>query len=406
MRYSIFPLAVLVIALNGACTKDDSIISSKSAYPLASLDLPGTYFNYANPVLPDHLTTNAFPMQLAFQNSAISFDNTPKDIPTTNEGATLGRVLFYDTKLSANGTRSCASCHAPEHGFSDPNVFSVGFEGGLTGRHSMGIANASFYASGKFFWDERAETLEDQVLMPFQDPVEMGLTLEELESIVREQEYYPTLFDDAFGDEIVTSDRIAKALAQFVRSMVSYRSNYDLARAEVNSPLVNFPAFSPLENLGKSLFFQPIAASNGAMVTCASCHVSEAFIGHAPIGPNSMTNASNIGLDANSTVDPGVFGANANPADLGKFKVPSLKNIGARPPYMHDGRFATLEEVVQHYNTGIQDHPNLSAALRDPNGNPVRLNLNQMEVNALVAFLNTLTDDAMTNDEKFSDPFR
>lgn len=220
--------------------------------------------------MPNHYITNGFPSQFQFQFAAVESDNTPIDNPITDAGATLGRVLFYDKKLSANGTISCASCHQAEHGFSDPNVLSEGFEGGHTRRHSMGIVNARFYQTGKFFWDERAGTLEDQVLMPFQDEVEMGLTLSELVQIVTDQVYYPTLFQDTFGDETITSDRISKALAQFVRSLVSTTSKYDEGRSLVNSPLVDFPNFTQEENLGKQLF----NSQNLIAPSCNACHLS------------------------------------------------------------------------------------------------------------------------------------
>jgi len=148
-----------------ACSKDD-IDNGVPTDPFAELNLPDVPFNYANIELPEYYTSSAFPTQFQFQ-AVTEYDNTPADNPITNAGATLGRVLFYDKKLSANGTISCASCHKAEHGFSDPDVFSEGFDGELTRRHSMGIVNARFYAGGQFFWDERAETLEDQVLMPW-----------------------------------------------------------------------------------------------------------------------------------------------------------------------------------------------------------------------------------------------
>ncbi len=267
----------------------------------------------------------------------------------------------------------------------------------------MGIVNAKFYYSGKFFWDERAATLEDQVLMPFQDPVEMGLTLDRLTQIVRSQSYYPPLFENAFGDASITTDRISKALAQFIRSLVSATSKYDMARSEVQSPIIDFPGFTQQENEGKRLFFLPIQTTSGSMVNCAGCHVSEAFVGPIPNGPFGTTTSTNNGLDAISTTD---LGATNNTNDIGKFKTPSLKNIAIRPPYMHDGRFATLEEVLNHYSTGIQNHPNLSAPLLNSNGNPIQLNLSQTEKDAIIAFLHTLTDYEMLADEKYSDPFQ
>lgn len=403
-RFAAIIISGLVLFV-ASCSKEDLLPIENPSNNFSNLNLPDVYFNYANISLPAHLTMNSFPAQIPFQYAAIAFDNTPNNNPITDAGATLGRVLFYDTKLSANGTIACASCHQQSHGFSDPKILSEGCDGGETGRHSMGIANARFYYSGKFFWDERAQTLEEQVLMPFQDPVEMGLTLARLDSIVTAQDYYAPLFEDAFGDPNITTERISRALAQFIRSMVSTTSPYDMARAEVNSPMVDFPAFSEQENLGKRLFFQPIPTTSGGRVNCSSCHATEAFVGALPNGNLGPSGATNNGLDANPNIDPGVFGATSIPNDLGRFKVPSLKNIATRPPYMHDGRFSTLEEVIQHYRNGIQDHPNLAAPLRDPNGNPVRLVLSQNDVNALVAFLETLTDEQMMSDEKFSNPF-
>jgi len=260
-----FGIIIISVFTFWACTKDNPTPDPPvgPSDPFAELNLPAQSFNYANIDLPAHYTTNGFPAQFNFQYAPTEYDNTPADNVTTDAGATLGRVLFYDKKLSGNGTIACASCHQQEHGFSDPEILSEGFEGGRTGRHSMGLANARFYAGGKFFWDERAATLEEQVLMPFQDEVEMGLTLTELEQIVNNQAYYPPLFQDAFGDEAISSDRISKALAQFIRSMVSTTSKYDQARSEVQSPIVDFPSFTSQENQGKRLFYLPQELTNG-----------------------------------------------------------------------------------------------------------------------------------------------
>lgn len=391
-----------------SCSKDENYeeIITVNELSSAELNLPTNHFNYANIEFPNYYINNNFPQQMRFQKAAIEFDNTPLDNPITDAGATLGRVLFYDKKLSNNSTISCASCHQQENGFSDKNVLSVGFEGGHTRRHSMGLANARFYSTGKFFWDERANSLEDQVLMPFQDDVEMGLTLEQLVNIVQEQQYYPTLFRDAFGDESINSDRISKALAQFIRSIVSITSRYDIARTEVDSPLDDFPSFTDEENIGKHLFFNPIRAINGGSINCSGCHASEAFVSQANTnGVLGSTLSSNNGLDGSSLNDFGVNETTNNPNDIGKFKAPSLKNIGVRPPYMHDGRFSTLEAVIEHYNSGIQAHSNLATSLIGSDGNPVRLGLTEDQKNSLVAFLHTLSDNQMLNDEKYSNPF-
>ncbi len=404
VRYiTVFSILTLFLM---SCSSDDSADSGTPVDPLEGLNLPATPFNYSDISLPAHYTTNAFPPQAQFQHAAIELDNTPSDNPITDEGATLGRVLFYDKKLSANGTISCASCHQAAHGFSDPEVKSIGFAGGHTRRHSMGLVNARYYASGKFFWDERAATLEDQVLMPFQDEVEMGLSLQELVQIIENQAYYPVLFEEAFGDASISSERVARALAQFVRSMISTSAPYDMARSQVPNPMVDFPAFTDEENEGKNLFYQPIPASNGGTFHCAGCHISEAFVGPIPNGPMATTTATNNGLDAVSTDDLGIFETTQNPNDVGKFKAPSLRNIAIRPPYMHDGRFATLGEVLDHYSTGIQDHVNLANPLRGDDGNPIQINLSQAQKDALIAFLQTLTDTEMLTDEKYSDPFQ
>jgi len=357
------------------------------------LNLPNTPFDYSNLNLPNHFITDSDGESLP--TSVNGTDNTPSDNLITDDGATLGRVLFYDKKLSANGTVSCASCHKQDKGFSDDEVLSIGFDGGLTGRHSMTLINARFYQRGRFFWDERATTLEEQVLMPFQDPVEMGMTLDQVVSTVQSQSYYPELFENAFGSKDINADRISKALAQFVRSIVSYSSKYDEGRNLSSSPGANFPNFTAEENLGKNIFFKTIPSGGGA---CFGCHTTEAFISANP-GPQ------NNGLDESSSDDLGAGEVFENPIFIGRFKTTSLRNIELTAPYMHDGRFETLEEVVEHYNSGIKKHPTLAPALTDESGNPVKLNLTETEKSALVAFLKTLTDKSIETEEKWSDPF-
>lgn len=347
-----------------------------SADTLGVPSLPQTSFNYANISLPAHFTIN----NPDFGNIS-GLDNTPNDNQITNAGATLGRVLFYDKRLSANDTTACASCHLQENGFSDPRTLSVGFDGGLTGRHSMSLANAAYYERGRFFWDERADTLEEQVLLPIQDSVEMGMDLDDLEVKLTATSFYPDLFEDAFGTPTVTSDRISLALAQFVRSMVSFESKFDEGFDDDGDFSPN-GVFTQEEELGRQLFF-----SNNNGPNCDSCHETAAMILDQP---------RNNGLDANTNADQGTGG--------GRFKSPSLRNIAVTAPYMHDGRFDTLAEVVEHYNSGVQDHPQLANQLQQ-NGQPERLNLSQAEMDALVAFMETLTDESFLTDPKFSDPF-
>ncbi|WP_284721516.1 cytochrome-c peroxidase [Polyangium sorediatum] len=358
------------------------------------LDLPATPYNYAAIELPAH-----------FQGPlAQDQDNTPANNPITNDGATLGRVLFYDTALSKNGAVACASCHKQKDAFSDTARLSLGFEGGETGRNSMSVVDARFYRNGRFFWDERAATLEDQVLRPIQDPVEMGLTLDELVTNVSAQTYYPKLFEQAFGDPTITSDRISRALAQFVRSIVSYRSRFDEGIEAVGGDIqANFPTFTPEENAGKALFLGPAGG-------CAACHLDEG----PPHPPPRRNNAffyiaipTNNGLDATTDGDDNGLGEiTGNPQDNGRFKSPSLRNVALTGPYMHDGRFETLDQVVEHYNAGVKPHPNLDPRLRiQGSTEPRKLNLTPDQKASLVAFLKTLTDEKLLADPMYADPF-
>lgn len=356
---------------------DNDEIADDLANDSSILTLPDSPFNYANILLPEFF----------LNNDVRNEDNTPNNNEITDNGATLGRVLFYDKNLSLNNTVSCASCHIQQNGFSDPNALSTGFNGELTSRNSMGLANARFYENGRFFWDESAETLEDQTLVPIQDLVEMGLTLAELEAKLAEQTYYAALFTNAFGDENITSNRVALALSQFIRSMVSYESKFDEGLAQAQDIKDNFPNFTISENRGKQLFM-----SN--QTRCFDCHATNVFVGD---------DARNNGLDATIT-DLGVGGITGNNNELGEFKVPSLRNIALTAPYMHDGRFETLAEVIEHYNSGVQDNPNLDNRLTQGN-NVRRLNLSDTDKQALVDFLNTLTDNEFVNDEKYANPF-
>ncbi len=341
-----------------------------------ALNLPATTANYANPVLPAHLLTQQIRSQ----------DNTPANNATTNSGATLGRVLFYDKRLSANNTVSCSSCHQAAHGFSDPNQFSTGFAGGHTDRNSMGLTNARYYLRQNFFWDERAATLEEQVLQPIQNTTEMVLTLTELVSKIQAEPYYTTLFTSAFGNNTITTDRISKALAQFVRSIVSGSSKYD------QGVPTGFSNFTASENRGRGLF---------GTAGCAACHGTDNFV------PGNLI--FNNGLE-NPYIDKGLGAVTGLTSDEGFFKVPSLRNIELTGPYMHDGRFATLEQVVDFYSTGVVNHPNLSPQLKNPGGpgagQPRRPNFTAQQKIDLVAFMKTLTDTSVTTDPKFQDPFR
>ncbi|MDZ4809825.1 MAG: cytochrome c peroxidase [Bacteroidota bacterium] len=368
-----------------ACNKSEDDTTPTPVDPVAAvLNLPATPFNYANIIQPAYLSSPPIQAQI----------NTPAGNAITDNGATLGRVLFYDKSLSINNTIACASCHKQANGFSDPVAKSVGFNGGLTGRNSMSLIDAKYYPNGRFFWDQRATTLEDQVLIPVQDLVEMGMTLPQLEAKLKTLAYYPSLFTKAFGDANITSTRISLALSQFVRSIVSFQSKYDAGRgtyAPVPGPAPTdlFPNFTAQENRGKEIFLSPIGG-------CAPCHGSEKFT-----APQEKNNGLDLG-----TMDRG-FGAVVNNTNLdANFKVTTLRNVGLTAPYMHDGRFATLEHVVEHYSTGVKNHPNLLPQLRLPGGQPRLINLSPQDKAALVAFLKTLTDATVSTDVKYSNPFK
>ena len=357
------------------------------------------------PQRPDDYTSIRLPKHVAATDFAQGDNSTEQNV-LTNAGAELGRVLFYDTQLSRNNTVSCAACHEQRAGFSDPKPFSVGFAGGRTGRNSMGLANLRYTnfkgARPGFFWDERAATLEAQVLMPIQDRIEMGMELGELEAKLQKLPYYPPYFAAAFGSPVVTSDRIAKAVSQFLRSMVALNAKFDRAADAAGGDYsAAFEKFTEQENLGKSLFIDGIGGV--AELGCAHCHIPPTF---------SMPKAFNNGLDLKSK-DQGLGALRRptndpfTPSNDGKFKAPSLRNIVLTAPYMHDGRFKTLEEVVEHYSRSVHRHENLGLAFGDQQGDRATtgFQLTDEQKAALVAFMKTLTDESLISSQMFSDPF-
>src|SRR5262245_47870837 len=290
----------------------------------STLTLPATPYHYANVGLPAHFT-----------QSGQNHDNTPLDNPLTDDGATLGRVLFYDKRLSANNTTSCASCHVQAHAFADPKRVSRGFHGATTDRRAMPLVNLRYYQRARFFWDERAGNLEEMVLQPIQSRIEMGQDLKMVAGTLARDAAYPPLFTRAFGDREITEERMGKALAQFVRSIVSYRSRYDQGRAHVESAQADFENFTRQENRGKALFLR----------NCGNCHMKD---GNEHFFVPTPANTGLRGKEA--TADGGVGDVTLRPADLGSFKSPSLRNVEVTAPYAHDGRFATLDALIDHYS--------------------------------------------------------
>lgn len=368
-----------VLALLAIGWGSSSLARSRQGTPASpartrALRLPATPYRYAGISLPVHFTTP----------DANRFDNTPADNPLTDEGATLGRALFYDTRLSANDTVSCGSCHAQARAFDDPERFSRGFKGGRTDRHAMNLVNLRYHPRARFFWDERGGNLEAMVLLPVENTLEMGQDPAKLPALLADDRQYPALFRAAFGDPRITTERIAQALAQFVRSLVSYQARYDDGLAAASAAGDDFANFTLQENRGKALFRR----------NCAICHLPDQNAHFV------MTAPANTGLDEDArSSDGGVGDITLNAAELGLFKSPSLRNVEVTAPYMHDGRFATLEAVIDHYSRGGASHPNRDVRMQ-------RLNFTDSEKAALVAFLNTLTDRTFLEDPKFSDPFQ
>lgn len=334
-----------------------------------SLELPTEHYDYEN-------TTP--------ENFFVFNDNTPIDNPISNAGATLGRVLFYDGALSFNNSVSCATCHKQELAFSDDKKGSVGFEGLITPRNTPPIMNMRF--SNSFFWDMRTVDLETQVLQPVENHLEMGL--EDMDMLVQKlsaTDYYPPLFMDAFGTKIISKENVSKALAQFIRSMTSFDSKMDKQLVQ------GAQVFSESEIEGMNLFLS---------VGCNNCHrvIPFDFFGGGYNGTGD--DLANIGLDLDY---------DDNGMENGRFKVPSLRNIRHTGPYMHDGRFSTIEEVIEHYNSGVQFHENLDARLlvsnQDGSLAPKSLNLTANDKDVLISFLETLEDQSIMTDEKYSDPF-
>lgn len=383
VKHQFYRLAIVTLILTtGPLIKSAGAAELPTQYQTPKL--PARPFDYKITALPDHL------------KGPLTGDNFAgaQISPRYNHLVTLGRVLFYDKALSRNNLVSCSSCHKQDNGFDDNSRFSIGFTGKITARNSMGLTNAAFSHNGRYFWDERAISLEAQVMMPIFDPVEMGLNKTDLLTRIRQKPYYLDLFKQAFGDRIISEQKVATALAGFLRALVSFNTFYDKARVAVSSPEETFPAFSSQQNLGKYIFFTP-ADSGGA--GCISCHTTENFI--------SLPAGANNGLNIITVDDQGTGEKNANADDLGKFRPPSLRNIAIRAPYMHDGRFETLAQVIDHYSTAIKPHPNLGGALKDETGNPRRFNFTGAEKKALVAFLQTLNDPQIRYHEKYSDPF-
>jgi len=313
----------------------------------------------------------------------------PADNTLTIAGVQLGRMLFYEPLLSKDGSQACADCHKQQDAFSDIRRFSIGVEELPGKRQAMPVMNLAWHQNG-LFWDGRSPKVRDQALRPIQDPLEMNETLFNAVAKLSAEKKYTDQFIRAFGDATVTPERMGLAMEQFMLTMVSNNSKYD-------QYLRGTTTLSAAEERGRVLFFSefdPVGSGRGA--ECFHCHA-----GHNFTNDEFMNN----GLDTDASMtDEGRQKVTNNPGDRGKFKTPSLRNIALTPPYMHDGRFATLEEVLDHYNTGVKNSSTIEFILQY-NLQPGGLQLTELEKADLIAFLGTLTDTDFLINAAFQSPF-
>lgn len=350
----------------------------KSLFGLLILSLILTAFK-ASLKEPAELTPYPFPELKYFPKMPVNADN-----PVTVEGAELGRYLFYDSILSRDYTVSCASCHKQHLAFSDNRHFSTGINGKKTTRNTQPLFNLAWYPS--FFWDGRAASLEEQVFFPVRDHAEMNLDWKTAAKRINKSAFYRKQFQHVFGIKSVDSVHIAKAIAQFERTLLSYNSKYDKAlRREVMLDSAEYAGF--------------VIMNDQSMGNCLHCHSTDSN----PLATNLdfANNGLQTILGTNRYADNGLFDHTGKEKDLGRFKVPSLRNIALTAPYMHDGRFTTLEEVVSFYGNGIHDTQYVDHRIRRN-----ALRFTDAEKKCIVAFLCTLTDSTFITNPAFSKPKR
>lgn len=355
-------------------------------FGLVALSIILTFFSCTEDDKPEPATLTPYTLE----HEGLTSPNIAEDNPLTEEGVALGRMLFYEKLLSKDGTMSCASCHAQANAFADTARFSIGVEGLPGKRQAMAVFNMA-WNDNEFFWDGRAHLLRDQALLPIQDPLEMNETLENVISKLNQNSDYQQRFEKVFKEAGITELTISLALEQFMNSIVSNKSKYDKF-------LAGQASLTTSEEKGRQLFFAAFDPSDpaGSGANCSICHG----------GPNFENDSyMSNGLDAeNNITDAGRQEVTNNPYELGSFKVPSLRNIELTPPYMHDGRFATLEEVIDHYDSGVQFSSALNPTLESIQNNG-GLMLSTQDKADLIAFLKTLTDPELITNPKYSDPF-
>jgi cytochrome c peroxidase len=366
IAFLIIVLSVVVIG----CREEDDDEVTKANQTVSGVEYDDT---------PYQLNTGAF------EDPNIASDNQ-----LTIQGVRLGRMLFYEKRLSKDNSLSCASCHKQENAFTDTNVFSLGVRGKLGKRQAMAIFNMA-WNENEFFWDGRAHLLRDQSLKPIQDSLEMDESLTNVIAKLSADQKYKDQFMKAFGSEEITAPKMALAMEQFMNSIVSVDSKYDRY-------LNGTATLDSSEERGRVLFFAEFNPGfpNLSGADCQHCHSGINF---------ENDRYMNNGLDTDAEMaDDGRMKVTNNASDKGKFKVVSLRNVEVTQPYMHDGRFKTLEEVVDHYNTGLKNSSTLDPTLIYPFHNN-GLQLSNQDKQDLVAFLKTLTDEVMLTNPEYSDPF-
>lgn len=303
----------------------------------------------------------------------------PDDNPQTVEGIALGKKLFFEKKLSADNTQACASCHRPENAFTDPRRFSVGISGENGFRNSMPLHNLAWNFNTQFNWDGSANSLESQIFEPVTNPIEMANTWPAVENTLQNTANYPELFEEAFGTQIIDSTLVTKALAQFIRTMVSANSKFDRAQ-------LGLAELTPQEQNGLNVFLDE---SRG---DCFHCH-------GLPENPLWTDNAfHNNGLDSEFD-DLGRGNVTGDPREFGLFRSPTLRNLKFTAPYMHDGRFETLDEVINHYSEGLVFSATIDPLMKAINEGGVQLT--ESDKADLKAFLLSLSDDEFVNNPDF-----
>ncbi|OSY88812.1 cytochrome C peroxidase [Tenacibaculum holothuriorum] len=326
------------------------------------------------------------PVRYNLEFNGLPRPSIPKDNQLTEEGVELGRRLFYETALSKDNSISCASCHRQENAFSDPRKFSEGVRKLKGKRQAMAIFNM-LWNTNEFFWDGRAHLLRDQSLLPIQDTLEMDETLERVVAKLQTLKDYKERFKRAFPNKEISEVTISLALEQFMNSIVSNRSKFDK-----NNEGKAF--FTASEERGKEIFFGGFRSGKGA--NCAQCHGEANF---------ENDDYMNNGLDLDRDLkDLGRDAVKRGFLTKGAFKVPSLRNIAVTAPYMHDGRFKTLDEVIEHYNSGVKSdrNTNVTLSIIAKSGG---LQLSNQDKIDLKAFLLTLTDEDLLKDSRYSNPF-